>query len=135
MSVTSFESAVVEFKFETSVADETAGFEDSEKGGSLQGRKELATTSETQIFDMGTSIMVRSNDMNPIIIISTMKSKSKIKEDSGRERIILVYILGGHSPVLIFSNAIFKDFLLFLLRNWILKPWPTYICEHTYDYT
>lgn len=55
--------------FAICVTDKAAG------PGSLHGRKEFATDSLTQIFDMGTSDIVRSNDMKPIVIISKLIKK------------------------------------------------------------
>ena len=53
---------------EAFVANKEAVFEDSK--GSLHGGKEFATAWLTQIFDMGASETVSSNDINPIFIIS-----------------------------------------------------------------
>ena len=64
----SLENGALEFDPAISVADKEAGSTNSV--GSLHGWKEFAMASLMQIFDMGTSDIVRSNDMKPKFIIS-----------------------------------------------------------------
>ena len=60
--------------FEPGISAAVLTVRSAEFEGSLHGLNEFATASVTQIFDMGTSDTVKSNDMNPIVIISTHSS-------------------------------------------------------------
>ena len=64
----SLESIALEFDPEICISDEKTG--STNLTGSLHGWKEFATAWVMQIFDMGPSIISRSNDMNPKFIIS-----------------------------------------------------------------
>ena len=85
----SLESIALEFDPEICVSDEKTG--STNLTGSLHGWKEFATAWVMQIFDMGPSIISRSNDMNPKFIISMINISDQMISNQTCYRAKFVY--------------------------------------------